>query len=348
MATFFFTVRGDQIGQYTSISGTGNGADRVVTLQGVTALDDPSVLFTIRIDQAQTNETQFRNGQILSVFDQDGNQIISPSSVQPDIEQGLGAGDEHLIFQQNNLIIDLRGVIDPDNPGTLVFTNDDETADPGLGDNDGELDFEDVVADFGGFPCIEATTLVETIGGHVAASDIRAGDLVMTRDNGPQAVLWAGVRTLTFPGAREDQIPVLMPRRGRDGQMQDLILSPQHRVLISTTEGEAIVPAKALLRQRGVRLMKGRRKVTYVTLLTRQHQIIAANGVWVETFYPGPIALGYLSPEQRSDLTSAVPGLTRATAESYGPTARPVARVKHILHAPTNGIRVMTADPVPA
>jgi hypothetical protein len=52
MATFEFTLRGDQIGTFSSLAGDGNGVDRVVTLGSVSALASNAEIYTIRVDQA--------------------------------------------------------------------------------------------------------------------------------------------------------------------------------------------------------------------------------------------------------------------------------------------------------
>ena len=93
MAYFEFTLRGDQIGTFTSLSGTGNGVDRVVTLNDVSALGASTELFTIRVDQVNENSTEFSNGQLITILESTGNVVMSQTGVQPDIEQGLGAGD---------------------------------------------------------------------------------------------------------------------------------------------------------------------------------------------------------------------------------------------------------------
>ncbi|MEM7746477.1 MAG: Hint domain-containing protein [Pseudomonadota bacterium] len=328
MATFFFTVRGDQIGTFSSISGTGNGAERLVTLAGVTPIGSSDELFTIQIDQAQDTETQFRNGQLLTILDADGNVVAARTSVQPDIEQGLGAGDEHLIIQQGSVVINLRGVVDPDNPGTLVFENGSQVADPLLGDNDGELDFVDTVSNF---PCFSAGTLIATLGGDLPVESLRPGTMVLTRDQGPQPVLWIGGRTLHFPGALPSQKPLAFKAGslGPNQPARDLIVSPQHRILRPdpSRSGEVLVPAKALLGLRGVRVMKGKRSVTYVSVLMARHQILAANGAWVESFYPGPVAMDLITPQHRREIANLIPGLQADVIEAYGPPARPLLRV---------------------
>ena len=82
-----------------------------------------------------------------------------------------------------------------------------------------------------------------------------------------------------------------LPRRA-------LVVSPQHCIVIQPAGmggSEArLVPAKGLLHLPGVRQKKGCRKVEYFHLVFDRHEIILSEGVWAESFFPGPVALGTL------------------------------------------------------
>jgi hypothetical protein len=82
---------------------------------------------------------------------------MAQTGIQPDIEQGLGAGDEHLIIPSTGFLIDLTG-LEP-GPQQVQYAFVHEAAQTGLGDNDGELDFADTVANF---PCFATGTLIRT------------------------------------------------------------------------------------------------------------------------------------------------------------------------------------------
>ncbi len=69
MATFFLTIRGDQLGTFSSLSGNGNGINRVLTLSGTSPYGSATDVYTIRIDQAANDATQFTNGQIVTIYD---------------------------------------------------------------------------------------------------------------------------------------------------------------------------------------------------------------------------------------------------------------------------------------
>lgn len=68
--------------------------------------------------------------------------------------------------------------------------------------------------------------------------------------------------------------------------------------------------------------MNGRRAVTYHTLMTEKHEVIFANGLAVETFYPGRQALGLLSPTEQIEMGKAFGAKTVVDADTFGPPAR--------------------------
>ena len=121
--------------------------------------------------------------------------------------------------------------------------------------------------------------------------------------------------------------PVLIPK-GMLGATRDLVISRQHAVLLST---DRLVRAIHLAEARGVRarVAKGKREVTYLHLMFDAHQIIFAENVASESFYPGANALHMLTPEALTDLVQVCPELAKtddltSIAEIYGPTARPI------------------------
>ena len=113
---------------------------------------------------------------------------------------------------------------------------------------------------------------------------------------------------------------------GRGLPRRPLVLSPQHRLLIAAPElapaaggMEALAPAVGLTGLPGVRRMRGKRQVVYIALMLERHEVIEAEGVAVESFYPGPVGLATLSPFELLTLKAAVPGATHGAV----PSARP-------------------------
>ncbi|WP_170761218.1 Hint domain-containing protein [Ruegeria lacuscaerulensis] len=142
--------------------------------------------------------------------------------------------------------------------------------------------------------CLTAGSRVRTQKGLVCPSHLAVGDLVWTMDRGYQPLRWVGIRHVS---AQEFQkLPKQVPfRLCRDAlaegvPQKDLILSPQHRVLIRSEVAqrifgadEVLVAAKKLDGFAGVSAVQNSDGITYVHLLFDRHEIIEVNGALVES-----------------------------------------------------------------
>jgi len=180
--------------------------------------------------------------------------------------------------------------------------------------------------------CFTPGTRLRTETGEVAIEDLGQGDKLLTRDNGPQEVLWAGHRRMS--GARlfamPDQRPIRMRRGalGLDRPEDDLVVSPEHRVLVTGPaardlwgEDEVLVRAADLVGDRFVTVDHSLRETWYIHLMLDRHEVIWANGLEVESFHPGFMGLENVSGEQRDLLFEMRPELGES-ADLYGPPAR--------------------------
>ncbi|MQQ07418.1 type I secretion protein [Epibacterium sp. SM1979] len=172
--------------------------------------------------------------------------------------------------------------------------------------------------------CFAKGTCIDTDQGPRAVEDLRPGDLVRTQDNGFQPVVWSGQSKVPGQGRAT---PICLEPEFTGGSC-DLVLSPQHRVLIQNhaaellfDSSEVLVPAGALITDPHVTTAPCA-QVTYVHLLLPEHEIIFANGVAVESFFPGQQALSALPLLQRFDLTRTLAASGRAVSD-YVQTARP-------------------------
>lgn len=170
--------------------------------------------------------------------------------------------------------------------------------------------------------CFTAGTQILTgSGGHVAIEDLKPGDMVLTVDHGPQKIRWIGARHFTAGEIKKS--PSLRPVRIRAGAMgggrprNDLIVSPQHRVLVNSKivqkmfgEEEVLVAAKQLVSIDGIDVVDEIGDVTYYHFLCNQHEIVFANGVQTESLYTGPEALKSVSAEAREEVLRIFPELT--------------------------------------
>ncbi|MDT9694193.1 Hint domain-containing protein, partial [Streptomyces sp. P9(2023)] len=76
---------------------------------------------------------------------------------------------------------------------------------------------------------------------------------------------------------------------------RDLVVSPQHRVLVGSRIaqrlfgcGEALVAARHLLGLAGVSVDHPAGGLTYLHLGFEHHEIVRSEGMWTESFFPGP------------------------------------------------------------
>jgi hypothetical protein len=184
----------------------------------------------------------------------------------------------------------------------------------------------------GGVICFTPGTLLRTQNAAVPIEELRPGDRILTRDNGPQEVLWTGRRRMS--GARLYAMPHLRPVRFRAGALgigqpdRDLCVSPRHRMLVRGSaaralfnEDEVLVAAEDLLNGGSIAVDLVAREVTYVHVLLERHEVVWANGLATESFHPAAAALDSLDPHDRFALEAILPEIA-GDPESYGDFAR--------------------------
>lgn len=179
-------------------------------------------------------------------------------------------------------------------------------------------------------PCFVAGTLVETPQGARPVEQLEPGDLVVTRDHGPQPLRWIGSRTVAAKG-------VMAPVRIAGGALGDhrtVLVSPQHRVLVQDVlahlmfeEPEVLAAARHLVNGQSIRVVEGG-TITYVHLLFDRHEIIRANGLLSESFLPGPQTNAVFEQDTVKEITRLFPELDPATGDGYPESARRILK-KH-------------------
>ncbi|TNH41172.1 Hint domain-containing protein [Paracoccus haeundaensis] len=156
--------------------------------------------------------------------------------------------------------------------------------------------------------CFAQDTLIQTASGPCRVQDLRPGTLLRTMDHGYQPVLWIGHRQMQARDLdqRPDQRPILIAAHalgpGQPGR--DLVVSPQHRLLIRspiaermTGEAEVLIAARHLVGLPGITVQGERCDVTYWHVLLADHQVLVAEGAWAESLLPGPVALRALGAQ---------------------------------------------------
>jgi hypothetical protein len=165
-------------------------------------------------------------------------------------------------------------------------------------------------------PCFTQDARIATQAGEVAVADLRAGQRVVTRDNGLQELRWIGVRR--FDWHMLGLNPLLRPVRlaanalGIDLPETEITVSPNHRLLSNVpalgVTGEQLVKARDLVGLDGV-TQCACSEVTYFQLLFDHHELVLANGIWSESFRPTANNVAALSAQSRADLMAVLPGV---------------------------------------
>lgn len=180
-------------------------------------------------------------------------------------------------------------------------------------------------------PCFVRGTLIETPHGARPIEELRIGDTVLTRDNGPQQLRWIGAKSVSSAGHENYEklrpIRILKDAFGPGVPARDLLVSPMHRMLVRDPlaallfgQEEILCAAKLLINGRSV-YRDAASETTYYHMLFDDHQVVTSNGCPSESFYPGRIGLSAFEAESREEVFSLFPEL-RSFPETYGKTAR--------------------------
>ena len=182
--------------------------------------------------------------------------------------------------------------------------------------------------------CFTRGVLIETLDGPRAIETLKVGDLVLTKDNGAKPIAWIGHRSI---GARVlAQKPELAPIRIKAGALgkgipeADLIVSPQHRMLIGGPTAQALfnapevlVRAEDLVNDASVAVDFSLTEVTYIHILLERHNIVFANGVETESFHPSNTAL---------DMVQRIPGFSAIDGDGMGRAYPELQMVTFTMH----------------
>ncbi|MBE9476583.1 MAG: Hint domain-containing protein [Proteobacteria bacterium] len=213
------------------------------------------------------------------------------------------------------------GLLDPadinyDDPshesGHFTYTNDD-----------GDLvtvnfsEIENVIV------CFTRGTWIATDAGEKKIEDLAVGDMVVTKDNGLQELRWIGSRKVPAAG----KLAPVMIKAGAMANNHDLLVSPQHRMVVEGWkpellfgEREVLAAAKHLINNDTIYVQTGG-DVEYFHMLFDTHQIVFANGAASESFHPGEVGMSALADDARDEIYTLFPEL-RSDITAYGPSAR--------------------------
>ncbi len=289
----------NQIATYTSLSSSGNGNGVRVSLTGVQALGGADEVIRVVVRQVNPGQSAFQNGQFVDIYLWPSNTPVAQNlNPQHDQFQGRASSGEHQIFTNQRFVINLDG-----------FSGDSIQFGPGSTPPRNEsLTFAALMEDPPPPPCLVAGTPILTPDGWRNVHDLQVGDLVETLDHGAQPILWRQHRTVS---GRGPFAPVRL-RAGLAGNRADLLLSPQHRVLLSHPRAEmmfsgpdVLIQSQHLLAVPEVSREKAD-EVTYVHLLFARHEILCADGAAVESLHLGPYTVNRLLGPQREEVQALI------------------------------------------
>lgn len=168
--------------------------------------------------------------------------------------------------------------------------------------------------------CFAGGTMIATERGQAAIEDLKIGDLVRTQHHGMQPIRWIGRRKISaeLMAAQPRLRPIRISARalGQGLPRQDLLVSPQHRILIDSPIAqrmfgarEILIAAKKLIGLPGIAPVEATEAVTYFHILFDRHEVIFGNGAPSESLYTGPEALRAIPAEAQEELRLLFPGL---------------------------------------
>ena len=216
-------------------------------------------------------------------------------------------------------VLDLRAYR---HSGTTVrYDNNDP------GSESGEVDFLDAAGLVTGtlrfsniervVACFTPGSLILTEMGELPVEQLQVGDRVLTRDNGYQPVRWMARRDLTQAELRAtaafNPVRIAKGALGNGRPERDLIVSPQHRILIAGPqaellfgEHEVLVAATHMVGSSGVsRIFPA--GTSYLHFMCDTHEIVRSDGAWTESFQPGAQTMAGLASPQRDELLALFP-----------------------------------------
>lgn len=169
--------------------------------------------------------------------------------------------------------------------------------------------------------CFARGTLIQTQLGEVPIEQLEMGHRVLTMDDGYQPIRWIGRTALSRADLEAN--PKLKPIRIRADALgpglpkQDLLVSPQHRVLVRSAIAhrmfdahEVLIPANKLLTLPGIDIEWEADGVDYFHILFDAHQLVWSNGAVTESLFKGP--------EAREEIETLFPEIARP---DFVPTA---------------------------
>ncbi len=184
----------------------------------------------------------------------------------------------------------------------------------------------------GAFSALARGTILATEDGPIAVEDLLPGMHVETRDAGFQPLMWVGTITLSpqatvnHPPTRLFRVPV--DSFGPSRPMPDLMLAPHARLLHRSTklldivqDDQALTPITAFEDGQSVIRVAPVSPVNVYHVAFREHHILRANGLEIESFHPGEDLISRIGGESLRLFQSLFPHIE--SVRDFGPLVAP-------------------------
>ncbi|WP_182912893.1 Hint domain-containing protein [Paracoccus onubensis] len=279
------------------------------------------------IAQSDTGTMAIGGREVVDVLANDISSLTPSLTVTQINSQDVAPGDSVTLISGTVVTLNADGTLSFDASSEARQEVITYTVDDGAGTTDVGFVQVDVIT------CFTRGTLIETDCGLVTIEALQPGNMVFTKDDGYQSIRWIGStklckRQLAFA-------PNLRPIRIKAGALsenipfQDLLVSPQHRVLVRSKIAqrmfdapEVLVAAKQLLQLDGIDVAADVETVEYFHMLFDRHEVVFSNGAETESLYTGAQALMSVGEAARDEIFSLFPELLHA---GYQPIpARPI------------------------
>ena len=349
----------------SEVSLNGDFADPPVVLTNRMSENDPDVAdsdpfeitedgFKVSLQEGSLSDGENTGETVGYIAISQGGDSESGTAVTYDnLDTGVGTYDLGDTFQ-NGITLAETQTLNEGDAGNVHLRNDDSDSearaffDEERGDGQTSHATESVgfiTFEAGIIPCFVAGTLIDTPQGPRDVADLHNGDMVLTRDHGPQELLWVCHNRVALEGTPMGQdLQPIMIRAGAIAPgvpSADLVVSPQHRMLISgwkaelfASQSEVLVPAKALVNDASI-VELHQAQVDYYHLLFARHEVVYANGAPSESLYASDLSAPQLSAAHRQELSTVFPDLDLG----FGKTARACLTVRQGLAFRPNGLQ---------
>lgn len=174
-------------------------------------------------------------------------------------------------------------------------------------------------------PGLAAGTMIATDQGEVPVDWLRAGDRVLTRDMGYQPAVWTGRVEVAVDVSPTDAgaVTIAADAFGPGLPARRIRLTPSHRILLTDQaldlhfgEAEMFAAAGDLVDADAVRLAAGGGRQVSYHLLLADHQVILAEGLWVESLFADDRMMAAMPARRRRRIAELIGAGHRQTARA--------------------------------